>query len=493
MTTVSRRSTVLGATARTFLRPIFEHVNPAGPGRIVLRGTVAAGSVLGGMSAAAGTRVVDDVVPGEMIVPGHLLDDAIILYLHGGGYVAGSARLERAVTSDLAAATGMRVLALDYRLAPAHPFPAARTDALAAYRSLIARGYAPGRIAVVGVSAGAHLAMSMLTTLIEIGETGPGAVVLFSPLLDTSCEEALRADSLTRDPFLPPVFAQRCAGVYVGSRDRRSAHLDVFQAPTSMLAEMPPIVSFVGSTECFASDAVRLHTALLDAGVPSSTFTVPGQVHSFVSLCRRLPEARTSVLDAAAFLRRRLSSDSPELTEMPELADSPDHSEADTAMTGLHSLTPTDDSFFDTAPVRGSHTVFVPVSPARLWRELSADDAVKSWSPGVTQTKWDVSTVRGVGAVRNVTLLGAATVEERFYRWDENRRMTFSASGISRPICRAFAEDYILEPEGAGTRFTWRAAMDPVGPVFVHKVAGSGLSAVLAHMTKGLVRRSLDG
>lgn len=53
MTTVSRRSTVLGATARTFLRPIFEHVNPAGPGRIVLRGTVAAGSVLGGMSAAA--------------------------------------------------------------------------------------------------------------------------------------------------------------------------------------------------------------------------------------------------------------------------------------------------------------------------------------------------------------------------------------------------------------------------------------------------------
>lgn len=480
---VSRRSTALAATTRMLLRPIFEHVNPAGPGRIVLRSTVAAGSVLGGMSAASGTRVVEDVVPGEMIVPEDALDNEIILYLHGGGYVAGSARLERAVTSDLAIATGMRVLALDYRLAPAHRFPAARTDALAAYRSLIARGHSPDRIAIVGVSAGAHLAMSMLTTLIENGDAGPGAVVLFSPLLDTSGEEALRADNLARDPFLPPVFAQRCADVYVGNEDRSSPHIDVFYAPPSMLAEMPPIASFVGSTECVGSDAARLNAALLDAGVPSATFTVPGQVHSFVSLCRRLPEAHAAVVDAAAFLRRHLCSEPRELDEYTDLP------EEDSAMTGMHSLTATDDSFFDTAPVRGSHTTFVPVPPERLWRELSADDAVQSWSPGVTQAEWDGSVTRGVGAVRNVTLLGAATVEERFYRWDENRRMTFTADSISRPICRAFAEDYILEPEGVGTRFTWRAAMDPVGPAFVHKVAGAGLSAVLAHMTKGLVRR----
>ncbi|MGX7729077.1 alpha/beta hydrolase fold domain-containing protein [Rhodococcus sp. 2H158] len=309
MTTVTRRSRVLASGTDTLLRPVFEHLAPSGPGRMLLRGVVAAGSAIGGLRAAPGTRVFRDTVPGEMIVPDHARDDAAILYLHGGGYVAGSARLERAVTSDLAAATRHRVLVPDYRRAPEHRFPAARTDALAAYRSLIARGYPPARTALVGVSAGAHLAMSMLTTLIECDQPLPAAAVLFSPLLDPSCTDALRADALHRDPFLPPAFAQCCARSNLDTHDLSSPHVNVLQAPASVLAQMPPLVSYVGSTECFGSDSARLHQALLEAGATAAAITVPGQVHSFVSMCRRLPEARAALVDAAAFLQGHLRTE----------------------------------------------------------------------------------------------------------------------------------------------------------------------------------------
>ncbi|MGX7729076.1 SRPBCC family protein [Rhodococcus sp. 2H158] len=160
-------------------------------------------------------------------------------------------------------------------------------------------------------------------------------------------------------------------------------------------------------------------------------------------------------------------------------------------MTSWHTLAATDDTFFDTAPVRATYAITVPGSPSQLWRSLVADDAVQAWSPVVTAVQWDHTTPRGVGTIRNVTLLGSTTIKERFYRWDHERRMTFSATEINRPLCRAFAEDYLLEEDGTGTRFTWRAAMNPVLPALVHKPTGSGLTLALAHLTKGLIRRSL--
>ena len=95
-----------------------------------------------------------------------------------------------------------------------------------------------------------------------------------------------------------------------------------------------------------------------------------------------------------------------------------------------------------------------------LWAALSADDAVVSWGPGVTTTRWVGQRPYGVGTVREVTVGGVATVREKFYRWDENERMTFAVVESSRPGIRRFAEDYVVEPTPTGSRLTWTVAVE---------------------------------
>jgi acetyl esterase/lipase len=112
-----------------------------------------------------------------------------ILYLHGGGYVAGSPRTHRVITGHLAARCGARVFAADYRLAPELPFPAALDDAAAAYRGLLAEGIAPGDIVIAGDSAGGGLSVATALRLRELEQPLPHALVLFSPWVDLSLEQ----------------------------------------------------------------------------------------------------------------------------------------------------------------------------------------------------------------------------------------------------------------------------------------------------------------
>ncbi|MEZ5236682.1 MAG: alpha/beta hydrolase fold domain-containing protein [Acidimicrobiales bacterium] len=131
-----------------------------------------------------GTPVSADGVPAEWIdAPGGRTDRAL-LYLHGGGYVAGSIDSHRNLTGHLAKATAIRVLALDYRLAPEHPHPAAVQDAVKAFRWMRAQGLDEGAIAVAGDSAGGGLTLATLLSLRDQGDALPGAAVAISPLTD---------------------------------------------------------------------------------------------------------------------------------------------------------------------------------------------------------------------------------------------------------------------------------------------------------------------
>ena len=134
--------------------------------------------------AASFERVNAGGVPAEWVSAEGSAADRAVLYLHGGGYIIGSVRTHRVLMAGLSQASGARVLGLEYRLAPEHPFPAPVEDAVAAYRWLLAEGYDAANIAVAGDSAGGGLTVSVMVQLRYLGLPMPGAAVCFSPWVD---------------------------------------------------------------------------------------------------------------------------------------------------------------------------------------------------------------------------------------------------------------------------------------------------------------------
>ena len=185
-------------------------------------------------------------VAAEWVVPASAIAGAAVLHLHGGGYVSGSYRLERLLTSGLADAAQARVLVPDYRLAPEHPFPAALDDAHAAYQFLLDAGYRADRMVVSGDSAGGGLAVALALRLRDAGEPLPAAMVMMSPWADLelknpSCTTKAGVESLLRIDIL-----EQWAEWYADGIDRA----DPFMSPVNgRLAGLPPMLIQVGSEE----------------------------------------------------------------------------------------------------------------------------------------------------------------------------------------------------------------------------------------------------
>lgn len=179
--------------------------------------------------------------------------DTALLYLHGGGYCVGAAATHRMITSRLAAASGMPVHVLDYRLAPEHPAPAALDDALACYRALAAQGK---RVAVGGDSAGGGLSMAVAHALAANGEQAPLALALLSPWLDLSVSGGSAERLAAIDPILTHPWISACAEAYAGGKPLKSPDI----SPLFADAELPPTLIHAGSDDILIDDARRLVT-----------------------------------------------------------------------------------------------------------------------------------------------------------------------------------------------------------------------------------------
>jgi epsilon-lactone hydrolase len=247
------------------------------------------------------TPVADGDVRGVWI-SGKGADPAngVLLYLHGGGFVFGSRRTHRHFVAALSAASGRPALLLDYRRAPEHPFPAAADDALAGYRWLLARGYAPGRITVLGDSAGGHLASGLLADLGRRRLPMPAAAVLFSPFLDLTGLELDDRDAARRDPFVPPERARECGRSYAGAHALTDRRLDVLRASKR---RWPPVLIQVGDTECLLGDSERMAESIRAAGGHCELQVWPGQVHVFPAFYPLLPEGRAAIRYVGDYLR----------------------------------------------------------------------------------------------------------------------------------------------------------------------------------------------
>ena len=232
-------------------------------------------------------------------------DRDAVLFVHGGGFQIGSGDTYAGLAGWLAEVTGADVYMPDYRLAPEDPQPAPTDDIFAAYRAVIGLGHAPGRLAVVGDSAGGALAVETVRSLPEMGVPSPAAMVLISPWLDLSLSGASIAEVGSRDPVLRTAWLQRAARDHAAGLHVDDPRISPLFAE---LRKLPPTLIQVGTDEILLDDSTRFADRAYAAGVEVELQRFEGFWHDFQIYARYLTGAREALDDVAAFLDRRLHS-----------------------------------------------------------------------------------------------------------------------------------------------------------------------------------------
>ncbi len=246
--------------------------------------------------------VANGVSAAWISAPGAAADRAV-LYLHGGGYIMGSLNTHRDLMGRISRAAQARVLGLDYRLAPEHPFPAAVDDTVAGYQFLLDQGLPPQRLAIAGDSAGGALTLAAMAAGRDAGLPMPAAGVCLSPFLDlegTGESITTRADV---DPIATPEVIQVWAKAYLAGADPRTPLANPLFAD---LAGLPPLLIQVGDHEVLLDDSNRLAERAQAAGVRAKLEVWPDMIHRWHSYAAVLPEGQQAVEGIGSFLREQI-------------------------------------------------------------------------------------------------------------------------------------------------------------------------------------------
>jgi acetyl esterase/lipase len=243
-----------------------------------------------------------DGVPGEFsTVPGSD-PSRILLFFHGGGYCSGSILSHRRMATEAGRAGGVRTLAIGFRLAPEHPFPAAYDDALTAWRWLRKQGISARQIAVGGDSAGGGLTLALTLRLRDAGEEVPGCLWLASPWTDLTMSGATLATKDAVDPLIHKGYLGELADAYVpASMARTDPRISPLFAD---LRGLPPTLIQVGSAETLLDDSVRFAGAAGAAGVAVTLEIWPNMIHAWALWNAKLEAGRQSLANVGVFMRR---------------------------------------------------------------------------------------------------------------------------------------------------------------------------------------------
>jgi acetyl esterase/lipase len=223
-----------------------------------------------------------------------------ILFLHGGGYISGSLDSHRHMIAQAGREARARTLALAYRLAPEHPFPAALEDALGGYAFLLAQGFDPKYIAIAGESAGGGLAVATLTSIRDAGMSMPACAWLSSPWVDLEMAGASMSAKATVDPLIQKSYLQELAAMYLGGVDARTPLASPIHAN---LSRLPPMLIQVGSAETLLDDAVRLASVAGAADVRVTLEVWPDMIHAWHLFYQQVAAGRRALAAVGAFMR----------------------------------------------------------------------------------------------------------------------------------------------------------------------------------------------
>ncbi|HVC43296.1 MAG TPA: alpha/beta hydrolase [Candidatus Binataceae bacterium] len=260
---------------------------------------------------AAGTPLAADIkcekvsaggVEAEWIAAPNASADRAVLYLHGGGYVIGSINTHRDLMGRISRASGARVLGLNYRLAPEHPFPAAVDDSVAAYRWMLAQGLKPKRIAVAGDSAGGGLTVAALVAIREAKLQMPGAGVCLSPWIDLEGIGGTMTSKAAVDPVVQKEGLLGMAAAYLAGQNPRTPLAAPLYAD---LKGLPPLLIQVGEAETLLDDSNRLAANAKAADVQATLEVWPEMIHVWQLFAAFLPEGQQAVEVIGKFVNER--------------------------------------------------------------------------------------------------------------------------------------------------------------------------------------------
>ena len=242
-------------------------------------------------------------LPGEWITPAQVHTAGVMLFMHGGGYLAGSPKTHRALTTWLAHRAGMRLFSLDYRLAPEHPFPAGLDDAVRAVHALVAQGTPLANIVLCGDSAGGGLVLATMLRLRNEGAPLPAAAALICPLTDCTGQSESLATNAESEPLLGLRHRDAAMTFYAGKTPLDHPYLSPLFAD---LHGLPPMLVEASRIEVLWDDADRFVAKAKAAGVDITFVPHDGLAHDWHLMVPFTPEARASVRRIGAFLAQHV-------------------------------------------------------------------------------------------------------------------------------------------------------------------------------------------
>jgi epsilon-lactone hydrolase len=244
-------------------------------------------------------------IPTAEITIGGIEPRHVVLYFHGGVYVMGDAALAADLAAQVGRRTRAKVISVDYRLAPEHPYPAAVDDALAAYRALLRGGTAPSDIAFAGESAGGGLAVATLVNARDHGLPLPAAAFLMSPYADLTLAGTTMETKREADPLLSRELLQPRVRDYTAGQDTA---LGLISPIFADLSGLPPLIIQGGTHEVLLDDAIRLARQAATADVEVTLDITPGVPHVFQAYSPILDEATAALDRAGQFLSAHLAA-----------------------------------------------------------------------------------------------------------------------------------------------------------------------------------------
>lgn len=249
-------------------------------------------------------KVDIDGLAGELSHTGNA-GSVTVLYLHGGGYVIGSLVTHRGLVANIGRAAGSRVLAIDYRLAPEHAFPAPVLDAVKAYRWLLDSGTAASDIVIAGDSAGGGLTVATLLQLKAENLPLPAAAVCLSPWVDMEAIGASMETKAAEDPMVQKAGLLGMAATYLNGADPK----DPLAAPIyGDLSSLPPLLIQVGTAETLLDDARRLATRAIEHGVSVDYEEWPDMIHVFQHYAPMISDGFRALDRIGEFIQRHTNT-----------------------------------------------------------------------------------------------------------------------------------------------------------------------------------------
>ncbi len=257
---------------------------------------------LGGAPDAKCEKVDAGGVPAEWVMAPGCDTGRAVLYLHGGGYAIGSLNTHRRLAYDISATSAAKVLLIDYRLAPEHPFPAAIDDAASAWRWLLQQGFATNRLAIAGDSAGGGLTIATLVNLRDKKLGLPACAVAISPWVDLEGMGNSITSRAAQDPMVQKDGLLWMAKLYLNGKDAKTPLAAPLHAD---LKDLPPVLVQVGTAETLLDDATRIAEKLHAAGVDVRLAVWPNMLHVFPMFAPVLSEGRDGCIEIGNFIRAK--------------------------------------------------------------------------------------------------------------------------------------------------------------------------------------------